>query len=112
MARLLADENVPLPVVLGLRQLGHDVLTMHEAGMSNQSIDDEAVLAFANRDDRAVLTINRKHFVRLHRAEPEHPGIVVCTFDPDFERQANRIHAALESQELAGQLIRVNRPSS
>jgi len=57
MARLLADENFPLPVVLALRQLSHDLLTMHEAGMSNQSIDDDAVLAFAHRDDRAVLTI-------------------------------------------------------
>ena len=112
MARLFADENFPLPVVLALRQFGHDVLTIQEAGMANQSIDDEIVLAFAHNDGRAVLTINRKHFVRLHNVVLEHSGVIVCTFDPDFERQASRIDAALESQELAGQLIRVNRPSS
>jgi len=112
MARLFADENFPLPVVLALRQAGHDVLTIQEAGIANQSIADEVVLAFAHNDSRAVLTINRKHFVRLHNADLEHSGIIVCTFDPDFQRQASRIHAALESQDPSGQLIRVNRPNA
>ena len=112
MARLFADENFPLPVVLALRQLGHDVWTIQEAGKANQSIEDEDVVALAHDEGRAVLTINRKHFVRLHNAGLEHAGIIVCTFDPDFQRQASRIHGAVESQELAGQLIRVNRPSA
>ena len=34
MARLYADENFALPVVLALRRLGHDVLTTHDAGKS------------------------------------------------------------------------------
>jgi len=112
MARLFADENFPLPVVLSLRRFGHDVRTLQEAGMANQSIDDDMVLTFAHNDGRAVLTINRKDFVRMHNSGLEHSGIIVCTFDPDFERQANRIHTALESEELAGQLIRVNRPNA
>ena len=112
MARLFADENFPLPVVVSLRQLGHEVWTLQEAGMANQSIDDDVVLAFAHNDGRAVLTINRKDFVRLHHAGLEHSGMIVCTFDPNFERQANRIHRALESEELVGQLIRVNRPNA
>ena len=113
MARLFADENFPLPVVLALRQLGHDVLTIYEAGMANQSITDEAVLSFAHNDGRAILTINRKHFIRLHNSGVEHSGIIACTFDPDFDRQASRIQTALKSQsELSGQLLRVNRPAS
>jgi phage-related tail fiber protein len=112
MARLFADENFPLPVVLELRQLGHDVWTIQEAGKANQAMDDEAVLAFAHADGRAVLTINRKHFVRLHNAGLEHSGIIACTFDPVFQRQAHRIHAAMETHKLAGQLIRVNRPNA
>ncbi|OAD19383.1 hypothetical protein THIOM_004984 [Candidatus Thiomargarita nelsonii] len=44
---------------------------------------------------RAVLTINRKHFIRLHRLQPEHAGIIVCTFDPNFVGQARRIHEAI-----------------
>lgn len=31
MARLYANENFPLRVVEALRQLGHDVLTVHHA---------------------------------------------------------------------------------
>ena len=36
MARLYADENVPLPVIEELRRLGHDVLTIFEDGKANQ----------------------------------------------------------------------------
>lgn len=112
MARLYADENFPLPMVEELRRLGHDVLTIHEAGQAGQAIPDETVLAFARAEHRAVLTLNRKHFIRLHLAQPEHAGIIVCTFDPDFRGQAERIHIAIEpATRLAGQLIRVNRPA-
>jgi len=111
MARLLADENFPLPVVLALRQFGHDVQTMQEAGIVNQSVDDPSVLTFAHHSGRAVLTLNRKHFIRLHNAGFEHSGIIVCTFDRDSQGKASRIHTALQLQELAGQLLRVNRPN-
>jgi predicted nuclease of predicted toxin-antitoxin system len=112
MARLLADENFPLPVVAELRRLGHDVLTMHEAALANQQIADEAVLVFAISHSRAVLTLNRKHFVRLHNTGAKHAGIIVCTFDIDFERQARRIDDVLRSgAEFEGQLLRVNRPA-
>ena len=112
MARLYANENFPLPVVEELRRLGHDVLTIHETGKAGQSVPDETVLAFACVDGRGLLTLNRKHFIRLHNEQPHHAGIVVCTFDPDFVGQARRIHKAIESQaQLPGQLIRVNRPA-
>ena len=38
MARFFADEQFPLPVVELLRNLGHDVLTVQEAGNANQQI--------------------------------------------------------------------------
>jgi len=52
MARLYANENFPLPVVVELRRLGHDVLTIHETGKAGQSVSDDAVLAFASSDNR------------------------------------------------------------
>jgi predicted nuclease of predicted toxin-antitoxin system len=112
MAKLYSNENFPLPVVEELRELGHDVITIQETGKAEQSVADEAVLSFAIEEKRAVLTLNRKHFIRLHKKQPRHAGIIVCTFDPDFIDQAHRIHAAIKSQTpLSGQLIRVNRPS-
>ena len=113
MARLLADENFPLPVVEELRRLGHDVVTALQAGMANQQIPDDVLLTSATSENRAVLTLNRRHFVRLHNSGARHAGIIVCTFDPDFVRQANRIDEVLRSGvETEGQLIRVNRPNS
>jgi hypothetical protein len=113
MARLYANENFPLPVVEELRRLGHDVLTIQQTGGAGQAMPDEAVLAYARDTDRALLTLNRKHFVRLHLEQLEHAGILACTFDGDFIRLAQRIDAVVGSQdELAGQLIRISRPAS
>ena len=111
MARPYSNENFPLPVVESLRTLGHDVLTVQEVGRSDQAVPDTEVLAFATKEARAVLTVNRLHFIRLHRQQPDHADIIVCTFDPDFHRQAERIHRAIgELPTLAGKLLRVNRP--
>jgi len=111
VAQLYADENFPREVAVALRQLGHDVLTVQEAGNANQGIPDDEVLAFAIRVGRAVITLNRRDFIRLHRAQPEHAGIIVCTQDDDTLGQAQRIHDAMQDLEfLAGHLIRVNRP--
>lgn len=63
MARLYADENFPLPVVQALRRLGHDVLTSLDAGNAGRAVPDDEVLAFAVAGGRAVLTLNRRHFV-------------------------------------------------
>ena len=111
MSRLYSNENFPRQAVEALRLLGHDVLTVLEAGHAEQAIADAEVLAFATREGRIVLTLNRKHFIRLHRDTPEHAGIIVCTFDPDFTAQAERIHALLQTYpEASGLLLRVNHP--
>jgi hypothetical protein len=111
VAQLYSNENFPFPVVEHLRNLGHDVLTIQEAGLAGAALPDEEVLRFAARQDRILLTLNRRHFLALHRAQPGHAGIIVCTFDPDFAGQADRIHHALASKETwAGQVVRVNRP--
>ncbi|HEX2570380.1 MAG TPA: DUF5615 family PIN-like protein [Polyangia bacterium] len=115
MAALYADENFPRQGVLALRALGHDVLTAGEAGNAGQGIPDEEVLAFATRAGRAVLTINRRDFIRLHERfeRMPHEGIIVCTQDGDVEAQARRIHEAIAAAgSLSGRLLRVNRLSA
>lgn len=111
MARFYNNENFPFPVVEELRRLGHDVVTIQETGKADQSLPDREVLDFAVSDDRAELTLNRRHFIRLHGSRPDHCGIMVCTFDPDFAGQAQRIHDEVgQFESLSNQLIRVNRP--
>lgn len=89
MARLYANENFPLPVVEELRRLGHDVLTVHEAGRAGQSVPDEAILTFAWADGRALLTLNRKHFIRLHNEQPHHAGIIGVYFRSGLRRSGS-----------------------
>jgi len=111
VARLLADENVPQPVVEELRRHGHDVATLFDLGQANLRLPDDEVLALAVTDGRAVLTLNRRDFIRLHQEVSDHAGIVVCSFDLEFERQATRISDAVAAEPgLAGRLVRVNRP--
>jgi len=112
MARLYANENLPFPVVEELRRLGHDVLTTYESGQAGKATPDEDVLGFSLADRRILVTLNRKHFVHLHKTRPDHAGIVVCSFDPDFVGLAHPIHVSLASRPLLrGELLRINRPS-
>jgi predicted nuclease of predicted toxin-antitoxin system len=112
MADLIADENFPLPVVQELQKLGHDVKVWSETGLANIRYPDLSVIRLATEEKRALLTINRKDFIRLHTESDEHEGIIVCTQDLDFPAQAQRIHDAIQSEgSLPGKLLRVNRPS-
>lgn len=108
---LYADENFPRPVVTVLRELGHDVLTAYNDGRANLKIPDEQVLERATQLDRAVLTMNRRDFVRLHGSQIEHAGIVLCKHEEDFGGQANRIDKVVKPlADLRGQLVRVQKP--
>jgi hypothetical protein len=112
MALLYSNENFPAPVVTELRRLGHDVLTTAQAGKSEQALSDAEVLKFAHAQGRAVITLNRRHFVRLHKQSSEHSGIVVCSHDRNSQAFAQRIHDAIAAhQQLQGKLVRVDRPA-
>jgi Domain of unknown function (DUF5615) len=108
MAKLYSNENFPVPVVVELRALGHDVVTIQERGRANESTPDPDVLALATAEGRTVLTLNRKDFYRLHEQSSAHAGIIVCVVDPDFQRQARLIHEAIQAEgDLAGKILRV-----
>lgn len=54
--RILADENVPGPVVTALRAAGHDVFWAKEEA---PGAPDHEVLAWAERDGRLVVTLDK-----------------------------------------------------
>ncbi|MEL6351295.1 MAG: DUF5615 family PIN-like protein [Cyanobacteria bacterium J06627_28] len=112
MAALYSDEGFPIKVSELLSELGHDVLTVQAAGNANQGISDDAVLAFAVKYNRAVLTVNRADFIKLHKQSSEHAGIIVCSEDLNRQGLAERIHAVISQVgSLRGRLVRVNRPA-
>ena len=110
MASFYTNENFPSKVALYLREMGHDVVTSHEAGNANQRIPDAEVLEFAAKSGRILLTINRRDFIELHEKSSDHAGVVVCTQNPDLYEQAKQIDESVqETGDMAGKLIRVNR---
>ena len=114
MLKLHANENFPLETVQFLRNLGYDVLTTHEIGKSNLRIPDEDVLTFAISENRAILTINRKDFIRLHRLNPNHAGIIVCTKNDNFTNFGECIHKLLipYGENISNLLLRVYKPNA
>ena len=111
MGRLYADEDFPWGAVLILRNKGHDVLTVQEAGRGGKA--DPEVLADATADGRAVLTHNHRHYRRLHARGQTHGGIVSCTRDDNnLPGLAQRIHEAITAApSLANQFMRIIRPN-
>lgn len=86
-----------IDITKALEELGFDVILLKKA-----------VLAFSIIQNRAVLTLNRRDFFRLHRLNSEHCGIIASVDDCDRQRMARNINQAIvESETLTNQLIRV-----
>ncbi len=98
---LYADEDFDHRVVARLRALGHDVVTVMDAG--RRGLSDEDQLAHASAEGRALVTFNRADFHALHRRGIAHAGIITCTRDPETDALAARTNAALAGRsDLAG----------
>ena len=105
---LYADEDCSFPVVVILRQLGHDIVTGQQDGRA--SAPDPDVLARAHPLGRAVLTCNRRDSERLNRQGAANSGIVSVTHDNDFPGLAARIHAAPAGLSPRRWCLKMHRP--
>ena len=87
--RLLADENVPGPVVAALRGLGHEVFWAKE---SLPGADDEVILEIAQRERRVVVTSDTDFGELAFRSGlPANCGVVLIRIDwiyPEADNQA------------------------
>jgi len=66
MVPLFTDEDIPRGVVDELIRSGFDVLTAQIAGLANFRRPDSDLLSFSTSVGRAIVTHNRRHFIRLH----------------------------------------------
>ena len=83
---------------------------MRQLRLDNLGLPDDDVLATATKLKRAILTFNRRDFIKLHRQQPQHAGIIICTKSNDYPRLAEKIHEAVAGNDnLFGLLIRVYR---
>ena len=87
--RLLADENVPGPVVQALRQLGHDVLWIKE---SRPGAEDPAALALAQTDQRVLVTADTDFGELAFKSGlPASSGVVLIRIDWSDPDSDNRL---------------------
>ena len=107
--RLLLDEMIGPRVAEALRQAGLDVVGVVER-TDLRSLLDEAVLEFARRDDRIVVTRNISDFARLDHqwqaAGRQHRGLVMVGESgfPPSRNLVGAVVAALARAAEQGQL--------
>ena len=72
--RLLLDENVSPSNVRALSVAGHDVYRVRDRGLIGQP--DHVIWRRAVDEDRVLVTINARDFVRLAEREDLHGGLL------------------------------------
>ena len=72
--RLFADENLYEPIIAHLRSLGHDVLSIRDAGLSG--ISDDEVYKRACKENLVIVTMDRD-FARTFSFPPEKCGGII-----------------------------------
>jgi len=106
--RFFMDEDVYAAAVQALRRSGFNVVSTSEAGRCGQS--DEAQLAWAAAEGRALVTFNVAHFAALHaawlRSGRHHGGIVVSSQRAvgDFVRRLLRLARELSAEAMRDRL--------
>jgi len=95
-----------------LRASGIDSVSSHGTGMDAK--DDDAQMQFAVAQNRAIVSINKKDFIRIHTRYlsngSEHHGIILSS-DIDHSiiyRRLLKLVGTLEAEDLKNQIIRLN----
>lgn len=99
--KFLADQNVELAVIEGLRAAGHDVLAVREV---SPRLPDEEVLALAVREARIVVT-NDKDFGDLVYLRRQLASGVILMRLSDEGGPTKRDAVLAVVRELADQLV-------
>lgn len=96
--RVLANENIPMAAIAGLRSAGWDVLAVAEVA---RSASDADVLALARREARVIITFDRDYgeliFARHH---PVPAGVVYLPATPMRPEEPARWLLGMASQGL------------
>jgi len=76
LPKLLANENIPWPLVRLLRNMGLDILWV--PGTSYQGISDDKVINLANRTERMILTRDSDYLKPSLRRRARHGALYVA----------------------------------
>ena len=89
---LIADEDIPRPIVEKLRSRNIDVLHVQE---ENEGITDSEVLNLSDETGRPVLTFDRD-FTEI---EGEHAGIIHLTNRKEYDKVVEAVANFLDTLE-------------
>jgi len=105
---IYTDEDMHGQVAPQLCRRGFDALSTPEVG--NLELSDEEQLDFAIRNQRAILSFNRRDFCRMHAeyltSGREHCGIIASTQLPIGEvvKRCLRLLSSITAEEMVNQL--------
>ena len=98
--RLFTDEMINTRLA-SLNGQGYDIETTQGAGRSNQKVPDDAQLAYATQQGRAIFTFNAREFAdwdRRWKAQGRrHAGIVVSEQITDLDELIRRVKQHLDT---------------
>jgi predicted nuclease of predicted toxin-antitoxin system len=93
--RFLVDEDLPPKVAEVARNLGLDVVSVHEVGRRGYADDEQ--LRFAAREERVFITRNRNDFLLLsvdfYRAGEQYAGVLIAGRNLPNDRPERVAHA-------------------
>ncbi len=103
--RFLLDEDLPPKAAEIARELGVDVVSVHEVSRARIAVSDPEQLRFAAQERRIFVTRNRDDFIRHTRefygkGEP-HEGLLIVTGGLPSNKP-DRIARAIQRWEAAG----------
>ncbi len=105
--RMFANENLFEPIIDYLKNLGNDVLSLRDAGLSG--ISDDEVYQRACKEKRIIITMD-KDFSRLFRFPPEKCGgiIVVKIYKRTVDETLlifKRFYETLQEKNISENLV-------
>lgn len=107
----LTDANVFVPMVHGLRRMGHDVFDAKEKGLENLS--DSEIFELAQNEKRILVTMDKDFSSILLYPPGKHHGIIVAKLyrlkvDDATKLLLDAIHD-IRAEDIAGNLVIVDR---
>jgi len=110
--KLYLNENLSDDIAKRLRADGIDAVSSHETGMDTR--DDHTQMQFAVSRERAIVSINKKDFIRIHleylKNGREHWGVILSN-DIDHSviyRRLLRLVGMLQADDIKNQLRRLH----
>ena len=107
----IADANVFVPMIDGLRDMGHDVFDVKEKGLENLS--DPEIFLLAQKERRILVTMDKDFSNILLYPPGEHQGIIVVKLYRLKVADATRLFVGamndIKPEDITGNLVIIDR---